>query len=106
VYEGEKIAISVENTSRLAQAVDSLRSQAALGAPALQPPADCEPAGGEAPGDGNPEFARIEKMLFSAIDGLTRLSAGDLNAGRRLEIQACVLLARDQLDMIAFSTRI
>ena len=106
LYEGETIAIAVENTSRLAQAVGALRSQAALPAPALEPPGDYEPAAGEVPGDGNPEFARVEKMLFSAIDGLTRLSAGNLNAGRRIEIQACVLLARDQLDMIAYSTRI
>jgi hypothetical protein len=105
LYEGEKIAISVENTSRLAQAVDSLRSRAALLAPALEPPADCEPDG-EVPEGGSPEFSRIEKMLFSAIHGLERLSAGDLNTGRRFEIQACVLLARDQLDMIAYSTRI
>jgi hypothetical protein len=106
VYDGEKIAIDVENTSRLAQAVDALRTQAALPAPVSQAPEDCEPAGGEASGDGNPEFARIERMLFSAINGLTRLSAGKLDTGRRLEIQACVLMARDQLDVIALSTHI
>jgi hypothetical protein len=105
LYEGEKIAISVENTSRLAQAVDSLQSRAALLAPDLQAPEDCESAFGDAPGEGYPEFARFEKMLFSAIHGLERLSAGDLNTGQRLEIQACVLMARDQLDMIALSTR-
>jgi len=104
LYEGEKIAIDAENTSRLAQAVDTLRSRAALPAPAMEPP-DSGPAG-EAPGDDNAEFARIEKMLFAGINGLTRLSSGNLNTGRRLEIQACVMMARDQLDMIAYSTRI
>ena len=38
VYEGEKIAINVENTSLLSQAVESLRSQAALPAPDSQSP--------------------------------------------------------------------
>jgi hypothetical protein len=55
----------------------------------MQPPGDCEPAGDGVLGDGNPEFARVEKMLFAAINGLTRLSSGNLNTGRRLEIQAC-----------------
>jgi hypothetical protein len=116
IYEGKKIAINVENTSLLAQAVDSLRNQAALPAPDSQSPEDGEPAGespedceaayGDAPGEGYPEFDRFEKMLFSALNGLTRLSTGQLDTGRRLEIQACVLMARDQLDMIALSTRI
>ena len=105
LYEGEKIAIDAENTSRLAEAVDALRSRATLPSPAMQPP-DCEPGGDEATGDGNPEFARIEKMLFAAVNGLTRLSSGNLNTGRRLEIHACAMMARDQLDMIAYTTRI
>ena len=106
LYEGEKIVINVENTSRLAQAVDALRSQVALPAPVVEPPDDDEPAFGDAPGEGYPEFSRVEKMLFSAINGLTRITAGSLNTGQRLEIQSCVLLARDQLDLIAHSTRI
>jgi hypothetical protein len=116
LYDGEKIAIDAQNTSRLAQAVDALRSQAALPAPDSQSHEDgepdgesseeCESAFGDAPGEGYPEFARVEKMLFSAINRLTRLSTGQLDTGRRLEIQACVLMARDQLDMIALSTRI
>jgi hypothetical protein len=125
VYEGETIAINVENISRLAQAVDALRSQAALPAPKSESPQDGElddeslededgELDGELPEDwepalepiacANPEFARVEKMLFSAIDKLTRMSEAKLDEGRRYAIQACVMLARDQLEMIALAT--
>jgi hypothetical protein len=113
VYEGETIAINVENISRLAQAVDALRSQAALPAPESESPEDGE-LDDESPEDleparepvacANPEFARVEKMLFSAIDKLTRMSEAKLDEGRRYAIQACVMLARDQLEMIALAT--
>jgi hypothetical protein len=125
VYEGETIAINVENISRLAQAVDALRSQAAPPAPKSESPQDGElddeslededgELDGELPEDwepalepvacANPEFARVEKMLFSAIDKLTRMSEAKLDEGRRYAIQACVMLARDQLEMIALAT--
>jgi hypothetical protein len=43
-------------------------------------------------------------MLFSGIDKLTRMSEGKLEEGRRYAIQACDMLARDQLEMIAVAT--
>ena len=125
VYEGETIAINVENTFLLSQAVESLRSQAAVPAPESEStedgelddeslgdedgeledelPEDWEPAR-EPVACANPEFARVEKMLFSAIDKLTRMSEAKLDEGRRYAIQVCVMLARDQLEMIALAT--
>jgi len=114
VYEGEKIAINVENTSRLMRVVNALRSQAgkeaaseaSLPAPPMEAPCEPEPAADPALGGPEPAFSRVEKTLFSAIGELTRLSAAKLDVGKRLAIQACVMMARDQLDMIALSTRI
>ena len=114
VYEGEKIAINGENTSRLTQAVNALRSQAAKEAaseaslPAPPTEASCEPEPAAEPdvAGREPLFSRVETMLFSAIDALTRLSAGNLDVGKRLAIQTCAMLASDRLDLIALSARL
>jgi hypothetical protein len=76
-----------------------------LPAPAIDPPSESEPVQ-DGPDSRNPAFAKIEDRLFSAIDELTRLSSGKLDAGKRLAIQSCAMIARDQLDLIALSTRV
>ena len=113
MYEGETIPINVENTSRLAQAVDVLRGQAPLARRSrsrwrtanltANHPRSGDPAR-ESVAYANPEFARVENLFFSAIDKLTCMSEGKLDEGRRYAIQSCVMLARDQLEMIALAT--
>jgi hypothetical protein len=90
-WEGQRIAITIENAPRLTRAVEGLRHHAALPAP--------EPAAWDA----GRALARAEKLLRVGLMELAKVQAAPLDVEAIMRLQSVAGSARDQLERILAS---
>jgi DNA-binding MarR family transcriptional regulator len=95
-HGGEVIAISAENTPRLAAAIDDLRRAAEAAAP---------PAAAEEP-DLEHAFRKAARALQTAAEEFEHLNARQLDIGGRLRLQSLLGAGLGRLQLVQMSVRI